>query len=249
MAAGSKYKNKTTLAKNLKNIVHYAQYIPNFVTWRAAPCDAPEISYNQQQDKKMKKTKIKWWMIALAVVAVALLWGVGCYNGMVGMDEEVGNKWANVETQYQRRADLIPNLVNTVKGYAKHEQQTLENVVSARSRATQVTIDPSNATPEQIAAFQKAQGEVSQALGRLLAVTENYPELKANENFKELQSQLEGTENRITVARKDFNDAARAYNVAIRRFPRSIVAGLCGFEKRAYFEAEAGAEKAPKVEF
>ena len=189
------------------------------------------------------------WIIPVAIVVVIVLWAIGGYNGMVKMDEQVQNKWANVETQYQRRADLIPNLVSTVKGYAKHEQQTLEDVVKARSEATQVKVDAENLTPEKLAAFQKAQSGVSSALGRLLAVAENYPDLKANQNFLELQSQLEGTENRITVARKDFNDTAKSYNQAIRQFPKNILAGLFGFEKKSYFEAEAGSEKAPKVEF
>ena len=189
------------------------------------------------------------WIIPVAIVVVIVLWAIGGYNGMVKMDEQVQNKWANVETQYQRRADLIPNLVSTVKGYAKHEQQTLEDVVKARSEATQVKVDAENLTPEKLAAFQKAQSGVSSALGRLLAVAENYPDLKANQNFLELQSQLEGTENRITVARKDFNDTAKLYNQAIRQFPMNILAGLFGFEKKSYFEAEAGSEKAPKVEF
>ena len=189
------------------------------------------------------------WIILLAIVALLALWGAGAYNGMVSMDENVQNKWANVETQYQRRADLIPNLVNTVKGYAAHEKTTLEDVVKARSEATSVKIDPTNITPEQMKQYQAAQGSVSSALGRLLMVAENYPELKANENFLELQSQLEGTENRITVARKDFNDAAKEYNVSIRRFPKSIIAGMFGFEKKTYFEAEAGSEKAPDVQF
>lgn len=189
------------------------------------------------------------WIIAGVVVLVLVLWGVGSYNGLVNQDEEVNNKWANVETQYQRRSDLIPNLVSTVKGYAKHESQTLEAVMAARSQATQVKIDPSNCTPQQLAQYQRAQGDVTNALGKLLAITENYPDLKANQNFLELQSQLEGTENRINVARKDFNDAAKEYNVSIRRFPKSIIAGICGFDKKSYFEAEAGAEKAPKVEF
>ena len=197
----------------------------------------------------MKNFKIKGWMIAVAVVAVLALWGIGSYNSLVSMDEEVNGKWANVETQYQRRSDLIPNLVNTVKGYAKHESETLESVMAARSQATQVKIDPSNCTPQQLAAYQKAQGDVTTALGKLLAITENYPDLKANQNFLELQSQLEGTENRINVARKDFNDTAKKYNTSLRRFPRNIVASMFGFEKRNYFEAEAGAEKAPKVEF
>ena len=196
-----------------------------------------------------KKPKHLGWIIAGVVVLLLLFWGVGSYNGLVGQDEEVSNKWSNVETQYQRRSDLIPNLVSTVKGYAQHESKTLEAVMAARSQATQVKIDPSNCTPQQLAQYQKAQGDVTSALGKLLAITENYPDLKANQNFLELQSQLEGTENRITVARKDFNDAAKEYNVAIRRFPKSIIAGICGFDKKAYFEAEAGAEKAPKVEF
>ena len=161
----------------------------------------------------------------------------------------MNGRWANVETQYQRRSDLLPNLVSTVKGYAAHEKSTLEAVMAARSQATQVKIDPSNCTPQQLAAYQKAQGDVTTALGKLLAISENYPQLKANENFLELQSQLEGTENRINVARKDFNDAAKKFNMSIRRFPKSIIASMCGFEKRSYFEAEAGADKAPKVEF
>ena len=189
------------------------------------------------------------WIIPVGILVVVVLWAIGGYNGMVKMDEQVQNSWANVETQYQRRADLIPNLVSTVKGYAKHEQQTLEDVVKARSEATQVKVDAENLTPEKLAAFQKAQSGVSSALGRLLAVAENYPDLKANQNFLELQSQLEGTENRITVARKDFNDTAKSYNQAIRQFPNNILAGLFGFEKKSYFEAEAGSEKAPKVEF
>ena len=195
----------------------------------------------------MKKNK--GLIITIVVIVLVALWGILSYNGLVGMDENVSNQWANVETQYQRRSDLIPNLVNTVKGYAKHESQTLEAVMAARSQATQVKIDPSNCTPQQLAAYQKAQGDVTTALGKLLAITENYPDLKANQNFLELQSQLEGTENRINVARKDFNDSAKKYNTLLRRFPRNIIASMFGFEKRNYFEAEAGAEKAPKVEF
>lgn len=195
----------------------------------------------------MKKNK--GLIITIVVIVLVALWGISSYNGLVGMDENVSNKWANVETQYQRRSDLIPNLVNTVKGYAKHESQTLEAVMAARSQATQVKIDPSNCTPQQLEAYQKAQGDVTTALGKLLAITENYPDLKANQNFLELQSQLEGTENRINVARKDFNDSAKKYNTSLRRFPRNIIASMFGFEKRNYFEAEAGAEKAPKVEF
>ena len=195
----------------------------------------------------MKKNK--GLIITIVAIVLVALWGILSYNGLVGMDENVSNQWANVETQYQRRSDLIPNLVNTVKGYAKHESQTLEAVMAARSQATQVKIDPSNCTPQQLAAYQKAQGDVTTALGKLLAITENYPDLKANQNFLELQSQLEGTENRINVARKDFNDSAKEYNTSLRRFPRNIIASMFGFDKRNYFEAEAGAEKAPKVEF
>ncbi len=171
------------------------------------------------------------------------------YNTMVEKDEAVSHAWSNVENQYQRRADLIPNLVNTVKGYAAHEKETLEAVVAARSKATQVTVDAENLTPEKLKAYQEAQGEIGGALSRLLAISENYPELKANENFKELQAQLEGTENRISVERRNFNEASRDYNTYIRKFPNNIFSSLFGFEKRPYFEAEAGTEKAPTVEF
>lgn len=188
-------------------------------------------------------------VITLAIVAVVLIWGVSGYNGLVSMDEGVQNKWADVETQYQRRADLIPNLVNTVKGYAAHEKETLEGVVKARSEATSVKIDAENMTAEQMAQYQKAQNGVSSALSKLLLVVEKYPDLKANQNFLELQSQLEGTENRITVARRDFNGAAKEYNTAIRKFPKNILAGMFGFEKKAYFEAQEGAEKDPEVQF
>jgi LemA protein len=193
----------------------------------------------------MKKSTV----ITLVVIVLLLVWGVTGYNGLVKADENVGNAWSNVENQYQRRADLIPNLVNTVKGYASHEKETLDAVVSARSRATQVTVDAADLTPEKLQEYQKAQGEVGAALGRLLALTESYPDLKANENFRELQAQLEGTENRISVERRNFNEAARSYNTSIRTFPRNILAGLFGFEKRAYFEAEEGASKAPEVKF
>lgn len=197
----------------------------------------------------MNKPKNLTAIIIAAVALLLVLWGVSGYNGIVEMDENVNNQWANVEAQYQRRTDLIPNLVNSVKGYAAHEKSTLEAVMQARSQATQVKIDPANCTPQQLAAYQKAQGDVTTALGKLLAITENYPQLKANENFMELQSQLEGTENRITVARRDFNAAAKEYNTVIRKFPKNIIASMGGFEKHNYFEAEAGAEKAPKVEF
>ena len=193
--------------------------------------------------------KKKSTIIVIAIVAVVTIWAVSAYNGLVNLDEGVANKWGDVETQYQRRADLIPNLVNTVKGYAAHEQETLESVVAARSQATQIKVDPENLTPEKLAEFQKAQGEVTSALGKLLAITENYPDLKANQNFLELQAQLEGTENRINVARVNFNDATKRYNTAIRRFPKNILAGMFGFEKRSYFEAQDGAETAPQVQF
>ena len=193
--------------------------------------------------------KLLPWAIGLGVLAIIALWAVNSYNAFVAAEEEVESAWAQVENQYQRRADLVPNLVATVKGYAAHEQQTLEGVVEARAKATQITIDPAHATPEQLAAFQSAQGELSQALGRLLAVAENYPDLKANENFRDLQAQLEGTENRIAVARQLVNETAKSYNKTIRRFPNNILAGMFGFEKKPYFEAEEGAAKAPKVEF
>lgn len=191
-------------------------------------------------------------IILLVVVAVIVLLGgcsVSAYNKMVVMDENVGKAWANVETQYQRRADLIPNLVNTVKGYAAHEQETLEGVIAARSRATQVTVNADDLTPEKMQQFQEAQGEVSAALGRLLLLTENYPDLKANQNFLELQAQLEGTENRISVERRNFNEASKSYNAYIRKFPNNILSGMFGFDKKAYFEAAEGTETAPEVQF
>lgn len=194
----------------------------------------------------------KGTIVLLVVVAVIVLLG-GCsvkaYNKMVVMDENVGKAWANVETQYQRRADLIPNLVNTVKGYAAHESETLEGVIAARSRATQVTVNPDDLTPEKMQQFQEAQGEVSAALGRLLLLTENYPDLKANQNFLELQAQLEGTENRISVERRNFNEASKSYNAYIRKFPNNILSGMFGFDKKAYFEAAEGTETAPEVQF
>lgn len=194
-----------------------------------------------------KKTII--WIAVLGVLAIAIIWGVGRYNAIITAEENVNTAWSQVENQYQRRADLIPNLVETVKGYAAHESETLEGVIAARAKATQVVVDPTNASAEQIAAFQAAQGELSQALGRLMAISENYPDLKANQNFGALQSQLEGTENRITVARNNFNEVARQFNTMIRRFPTNIIANMMSMEKRAYFEAIEGAEVAPKVEF
>lgn len=189
------------------------------------------------------------WIVVLGVLAIIVLWGVGRYNDIVTAEESVETAWSQVENQYQRRADLIPNLVETVKGYAAHESETLENVMAARAKATQVVVDPANATAEQLAEFQAAQGELGQALGRLMAVAEAYPDLKANQNFMALQSQLEGTENRIAVARNNFNEEARAYNTMIRRFPANIVASIFGFEKKAYFEAQQGAETVPAVQF
>lgn len=193
----------------------------------------------------MKKSSI----ILIVIAVLAVIWGVSAYNGLVTMDENVNTEWANVETQYQRRADLIPNLVNTVKGYAAHESETLESVIAARSKATQITIDPANLTPEKLAEYQEVQGAVTSALGKLLAISESYPDLKANQNFLELQAQLEGTENRINEARRKFNNVAKEYNTAIRRFPKSLLAGMFGFDKRAYFEAAEGAQNAPVVEF
>ncbi|MGN0049096.1 MAG: LemA family protein [Bacteroides sp.] len=193
----------------------------------------------------MKKSTIA----IIALIAIVAIWGISGYNGLVTMDEKVSTEWSNVETQYQRRADLIPNLVSTVKGYASHEKETLEGVIAARSQATQIKVAADDLTPEKLAEYQKAQGAVTSALGKLLAISESYPDLKANQNFLELQAQLEGTENRINVARTNFNNTAKEFNTAIRRFPKNILAGICGFEKRPYFEAEEGAEKAPKVEF
>lgn len=189
-------------------------------------------------------------VIAVVVVAVLVgVWAMGSRNSFVTKEEGVASAWAQVENVYQRRADLIPNLVETVKGYATHEQSTLEGVVSARARATQVTIDPEKIDAESLRRFQEAQGELGAALSRLLAVTENYPDLKANENFMQLQAQLEGTENRIAVERKKFNEVVRDYNVTVRQFPGNIVAAMFGFEAKPYFEADESAHQAPKVEF
>ncbi len=196
---------------------------------------------------------MKKGLVALIVVAVLVLggfiWVKNVYNQIVVSDEYVQATWAQVENVYQRRADLIPNLVSTVKGYAAHESETLENVVAARAKATQITVDPSDLTPEALARFNEAQDGLSAALGRLLMIQESYPELKANQNFLELQAQLEGTENRIATERMKFNDAVKAFNTGIRRFPDNIVASMFGFEKKGYFEAKAGADVAPVVEF
>lgn len=194
----------------------------------------------------------KGTIVLLSVLGALLLLVVVCvstYNGLVSKEESVSEKWGAVESVYQRRADLIPNLVNTVKGYATHEQSTLQAVTDARSRATSINIDPATATPEQMEAWMKAQDELSSALGRLIAISENYPDLKASQNFLALQSQLEGTENRISVERQNYNAVVKEYNVAVRRFPSNIIASMFGFEKKTMFEAQAGAEVAPVVQF
>ena len=188
-------------------------------------------------------------IVAAVVVLGGFIWVKNVYNQIVVSDEYIQATWAQVENVYQRRADLIPNLVSTVKGYASHESETLENVVAARAKATQVTVDPTNLTQEALARFNEAQDGLSAALGRLLMIQESYPELKANQNFLELQAQLEGTENRIATERMKFNDAVKAFNTGIRRFPDNIVASMLGFEKKGYFEAKAGADVAPVVEF
>ena len=188
-------------------------------------------------------------MTILAIVAVAVLWGISAYNGMVGVQEEATQAAADVQSAYQRRYDLIDNLVETVKGYAQHEENTLKEVVEARAKATSITIDPSNCTPEQLQQYQKAQGELGSALGKLIAVSENYPDLKANENFLDLQKQLEGTENRINEARNKFNEKVTEYNRHIRKFPNNLLAGIFGFRTMEKFAADAEAQKAPKVKF
>ena len=189
----------------------------------------------------------KW--IWIGVVAVVAIFFYATYNGFVNREEGLKSAWSNVETQYQRRADLIPNLVNTVKGYAAHETQTLNEVTEARARATSINLSADDLTPERLAQFQRAQAEVRSALGRLIAVSESYPDLKANQNFLELQAQLEGTENRIAVARKDFNAAAQQYNVSVRRFPANLVARMFGFGQKPYFESAEGAAAAPQGTF
>lgn len=188
-------------------------------------------------------------IVLIILGLVILVPGCNTYNKLVDLDENVENAWGKVESDYQRRADLIPNLVNTVKGVADFEQETLTAVTQARARATSVNIDPSNLSAEKLAEFQQAQGQLSQSLGRLLVAVERYPELKANQSFLELQAQLEGTENRIKVARNNYNDVVTQYNKAVRRFPNSLFAGIFGFDRRAQFEAEAGAEEAPEVNF
>ena len=196
----------------------------------------------------MKKSTIVTLSVA-CVILLIVIWMISGYNGLVSAEEEVNKAWSNVENQYQRRADLIPNLVNTVKGYASHEKETLDAVTQARTRATQLTVQADELTPEKIKEYQQVQGEVGAALGRLIAISEAYPDLKANQNFLELQAQLEGAENRISVERRKFNDAAKEYNASIRSFPRNLLAGMFGFEKRSYFESAEGSESAPVVAF
>ena len=196
----------------------------------------------------MKKSTLST-IITLAVIGIIIAWGVGRYNAFVTMQENVDNAWGQVENQYQRRLDLIPNLVQTVKEAGIREQENLVGAIEARAKATQMNINAKNLTDENLAAFQKAQGELGQALNRLMVVVEQYPELKTNQNFLTLMDQLEGTENRITYARNLFNDSAKEYNAGIRRFPASVIASLAGFERKPYFKAEEGAEKAPSVDF
>lgn len=196
----------------------------------------------------MKKSTITLLVVVGILVALAS-WVIGAYNGLVTLDEETNGKWAQVESAYQRRADLIPNLVNTVKGYADFEQETLTGVIEARSKATGISVDADNLSPEAIANFQAAQSQLSGALSRLMVTVERYPDLKANQNFLGLQSQLEGTENRIKIERDRFNVSVKDFNATIRKFPKTLIASSFGFEKKGYFEADAGSDKAPEVQF
>jgi LemA protein len=196
----------------------------------------------------MKKSMIAI-LAVLAVTAILFFWYKGVFNGLVLAEEHLKAQWGNVENQYQRRADLVPNLVATVKGYAEHEQSTLENVVEARAKATQMTIDPTNLNEQTMAQFQQVQGELGSAISRLLVSVEAYPDLKANQNFRDLQAQLEGTENRIATERTRFNDAAQSYNNLVRRFPNNLIAGMSGFTQKPYFKSQEGADKAPEVKF
>ena len=196
----------------------------------------------------MKKSTVTL-LVVVGILVVLVGWIVGAYNGLVTLDEETNGKWAQVESAYQRRADLIPNLVNTVKGYADFEKETLTGVIEARSKATGITVDANNLTPEAIANFQAAQGQLSGALSRLLVTVERYPDLKANQNFLGLQSQLEGTENRIKIERDRFNQSIKSFNSTIRKFPKTLIASSFGFEKKGYFEADSGSENAPEVSF
>ncbi|WP_452597829.1 LemA family protein [Pontimicrobium sp. MEBiC01747] len=192
---------------------------------------------------------MKKWIVPVVIIIIFALLGMSTYNSVIGLDENVEEAWGKVESSYQRRSDLIGNLVKTVKGAADFEKSTLESVINARAKATAVNIDPSNITPEQLQQFNQAQSGLSSALSRLLVTVERYPDLKANQNFLELQSQLEGTENRINVARDRFNETVKPYNKKIRTFPNNLLAGLFGFDKKAYFQSETGSEKAPDVDF
>ena len=191
------------------------------------------------------------WILAIVLVLIfgIFFWFKGTYNGLVERSQQVAGQWANVENQYQRRADLIPNLVNTVKGYAQHEESTLEGVVDARAKATQMQINFSDLNEQTLAKYAQVQGELSSALNRLMAISEAYPDLKANQNFLDLQTQLEGTENRIATERRRFNETVQAYNVYVQQFPRNLIAGMFGFTPKSFFAAEAGAQKAPEVKF
>lgn len=193
--------------------------------------------------------KLPKWVIPVVVIGLLALWGISKYNGLVDLDQNVKSQWSQVENQYQRRSDLIPNLVNVVKGYATHERETLEGVITARSKATSTTINASDMDEATLKHFQQSQDALSSALSRLLVVAEKYPDLKANEQFLDLSKQLEGTENRIATARRDFNNAAQEYNTQRNKFPTVIVAGITGFRERPYFTAQAGSEVAPTVDF
>ena len=197
----------------------------------------------------MRNRRNLWIIVLVVIVGLLVISGIRGYNGMVTKNEKVDEQWSNVENSYQRRADLIPNLVNTVKGYADFESKTLTAVIEARSKASSIQIDPKNLTAENIKQFQDAQAGLGSALSRLMVVVEQYPNLKANQNFLDLQSQLEGTENRIATERRKFNEMARDYNTYIKMFPKNIVAGMFGFGKKPYFEATEGAQKAPEVKF
>lgn len=193
--------------------------------------------------------KLPKWVIPVVVLVLIALWGISKYNGLVDIDQNVKSQWSQVENQYQRRSDLIPNLVNVVKGYATHERETLEGVITARSKATSTTINASDMDEATLKRFQQSQDALSSALSRLLVVAEKYPDLKANEQFRDLSKQLEGTENRIATARRDFNNAAQEYNTKRNKFPTVIIAGITGFRERPYFTAQAGSEVAPTVDF
>jgi len=197
----------------------------------------------------MRGTRNLSLLVILGIIVILFFWGCSGYNGLVKQDENVKNRWNKVQSDYQRRADLIPNLVNTVKGEASFERGTLTDVINARASASQTKVDANQLTPENLQKFQQAQGQLTQALGRFLVITENYPNLRANDAFRGLQTQLEGTENRIKNSRNDFNDAVQTYNTKIRSFPTNVFAGVMGFKQRTGFAAEAGSEKAPEVKF